>query len=99
MVQNEIKQHEFVEEAGRLELLPPVHHSQDSRPNRRRGLAIALVVAVLAAGVLTFGIWSRVKAAGNLRTVTQQMAVPSVSAVLPKQTATADEVVLPGNIQ
>ena len=99
MVQNEIKQNEFAEEAGGLQLLPPAHHNEDSRPNRQRGMVIALAVAVLAAGVLIVGIWSRVKSAGDLRTLTQQMAVPSVSVVLPKQTATADEVVLPGNIQ
>ncbi len=39
------------------------------------------------------------KAATNLRAATSQMAVPSVSVVLPKQTAPAQEIVLPGNIQ
>ena len=48
---------------------------------------IALIVAALAAGILVFGIRSRVKAEANLRTVTQQLAVPSVSVVSPKHTA------------
>jgi RND family efflux transporter MFP subunit len=99
MAQNELKHSEFKEEIGKLELLPPPHTSDDDRSGRRRGLFIALVVAALAAGVLIFGIRSRVKAEANLRTVTQQMAVPSVSVVLPKRTAPAEEVVLPGNIQ
>jgi RND family efflux transporter MFP subunit len=84
------------EDAGKLELLPRVNND---RPARRRGLFIAVVVAALASGILIFGIRSRVKAEGNLRTVTQQLAIPSVSVVLPKRTAPAEEVTLPGNIQ
>jgi RND family efflux transporter MFP subunit len=96
MAQNESKT-VFNEDVGKLEVLPAPDHN-DARP-KRRGLIIALVVAALVAGVLTFGIRSRVKAEASLRTVTQQMAVPSVSVVLPKPTASAEEVVLPGNIQ
>jgi RND family efflux transporter MFP subunit len=58
-----------------------------------------LAVAVVIIGILTFGILSRVKAAANLRTVTTQMAVPSVSVVQPKPAAPAQEIILPGNIQ
>ena len=96
MAQSELKT-EFNEEVGKLEVVPTVDH-KDARP-KRRGLIIALVVAAIAAGVLIFGIRSRITAASSLRTVTQQMAVPSVSVVLPKPTASAQEVVLPGNIQ
>src|SRR5437016_9280103 len=88
---------EFKEDDGKLEILPPPDHNE--APPRRRGLVIALIVGGLAAGVLIFGIRSRVKAEASLRTVTQQMAVPAVSVVLPKATASAEEVVLPGNIQ
>ena len=96
MAQTELKT-EFSEDVGKLEVVPAPDHN-DARP-KRRGLIIALVVAALAAGVLIFGIRSRVRAEASLRTVTQQMAVPSVSIVLPKPTASAEEVVLPGNIQ
>jgi RND family efflux transporter MFP subunit len=96
MAQSELKT-EFNEDVGKLAVLPTADH-HDARP-KRRGLTIALVVAALAAGVLIFGIRSRIKAEASLRTVTQQMAVPSVSVVLPKPTASAEEVVLPGNIQ
>jgi RND family efflux transporter MFP subunit len=96
MAQRESKT-EFNEDVGKLEVLP-APDDNDARP-KRRALIIALVVAALAAGVLIFGIRSRVKAEASLRTVTQQMAVPSVSIVLPKRTASAEEVVLPGNIQ
>jgi RND family efflux transporter MFP subunit len=68
------------------------------RPFARRWL-IASLVALAVVGVLAVEIGSRVKAAANLSAVTSQMAVPPVSVVLPKQTAPAQEIVLPGNIQ
>ncbi|HEY1576180.1 MAG TPA: biotin/lipoyl-binding protein, partial [Terracidiphilus sp.] len=71
--------------------------AQHAQPGRRWLIAALVVLAAL--GVLAGEIRSRVNAATNLRTVTSQMAVPSVSAVLPKATAPAQEVVLPGNIQ
>jgi RND family efflux transporter MFP subunit len=93
MAQTEFK----TEDVHDLEILP--QPGDNDRPARRRGLVIAVVVAVLVAGVLFFGIRSRVKAEASLRTVTQQLAVPSVSVVSPKRTAPVDEIVLPGNIQ
>ena len=60
---------------------------------------VASSIALIAAGVLAFGIWSRAKAEANLRTVTAEMAVPSVSVVHPKPAAPADEIILPGSIQ
>ena len=96
MAQSELKT-EFNEDVGKLEVVATVDHKHQ-RP-KHRGLIIALLVAALAAGVLIFGIRSRIKDEASLRTVTQQMAVPSVSVVLPKATAAAQEVVLPGNIQ
>jgi RND family efflux transporter MFP subunit len=96
MTQSELKT-EFNEDVGRPEIRSMPHH-MDVRP-RRQGLIVALAVAALATGVLFFGIRSRVNAEASLRTMTQQMAVPSVSVVLPKVTASAEEVILPGNIQ
>jgi RND family efflux transporter MFP subunit len=58
-----------------------------------------LIVLAIFAGVLIFGIRSRIRAQASLRTVTQQMAVPSVSVVQPKKAAPAQEIILPGNIQ
>src|ERR1700680_5096275 len=60
------------------------------------GLAIA---AIAVAALLVSGIWSRVRAAATLRTETAQAALPAVSVVSPKQTAPADEIILPGNVQ
>jgi RND family efflux transporter MFP subunit len=58
-----------------------------------------LFVAAAFAGLLVTGIHSRKKSASDLRAATDQMAVPSVSVVLPKQAAPAQEIILPGNVQ
>jgi RND family efflux transporter MFP subunit len=60
---------------------------------------IGLIVFAIFAGVLIFGIRSRVRAQATLQTATQQMAVPSVSVVQPKKAAPAQEIILPGNIE
>jgi RND family efflux transporter MFP subunit len=59
-------------------------------------LAIALIVT---AALLASGIWSRVKAGRKLGVETSQVAVTAVSVVSPKQTAPAQEIILPGNVQ
>ena len=59
-------------------------------------LALAVIVV---AGLLISGIWSRVKAGATLRAETDQAALSAVSVVSPKQTAPADEIILPGNVQ
>ena len=69
-------------------------------PRRSFGRWLIPALAVLAAFlVLIFGIRSRLRAETALRVVTDQMAVPSVSVVTPKQTAPATELILPGNMQ
>jgi RND family efflux transporter MFP subunit len=89
----QIETHETVET-----LQPSSPKDAHDAQSGRRWLIVALVVLAVFA-VLAGEIRSRVKAATTLRAVTSQMAVPSVSVVLPKQTAPAQEVVLPGNIQ
>jgi RND family efflux transporter MFP subunit len=88
---------EIKETIDRPELVPLTHRNA-GRQSPKRWLA-ALVIALIVAAILIFGIRSRVKAESNLRTVTAQMAVPSVSVVKPKQTASAQEIILPGNVQ
>jgi len=65
----------------------------------RKGWLIALVILAAAASLLFFGIRSRIKAEQRLRTVTAQMAVPSVTVVRPQPSTPAQEIILPGNIQ
>jgi RND family efflux transporter MFP subunit len=81
------------------EILMPPSPTEVRQPQSRRRWVIPALVVVVIAGVLAGEMRSRVKAATNLRAVTSQMAVPSVSVVLPKRTVPAQEIVLPGNIQ
>ena len=64
----------------------------------KRWLAVVVLFATVA-GVLLYGIHSRVAAEQQLRAVTAQMAVPSVTVVQPNPSTPAQELILPGNIQ
>ena len=64
----------------------------------RRWLVLIIAVVVVAA-VLVSGILSRVRARTKLKTETAQVALTAVSVVSPKQTAPAEEIILPGNVQ
>jgi RND family efflux transporter MFP subunit len=67
------------------------------RPHRRwLGLAVALIVV---AALLVSGILSRVRARTKLKAETAQVALTAVSVVSPKQSAPAEEIILPGNVQ
>src|SRR5437879_6453257 len=65
---------------------------------RRRWLALAIALLAVAA-LLISGIWSRVRARTTLNAETAQTDLPPVSVVSPKQTASAEEIILPGNVQ
>src|ERR1700736_2864586 len=58
------------------------------------GIALIATVALLATGI-----WSRIRAGKTLRTETSQVATMAVSIVLPKQSAPAQEIILPGNVE
>jgi RND family efflux transporter MFP subunit len=75
--------------------------SQEAAPAtalRKRWL-VAVVVLLIVGGVLGFGIRSRLRHEANLRNVVAQTSVSSVSVVLPKPAAPAQEISLPGNAQ
>ena len=71
---------------------------EKGRPSQQRWL-MPVTLSVVALAVLVFGIRSRLNAEASLRTVTAQMAVPSVSVARPKPATPAQEIVLPGNMQ
>jgi RND family efflux transporter MFP subunit len=85
----------------RRQMGEPTSSLNDVTPEKRSRKAwVVLAVAVTAVGALLgSGIWSRVKAGAALRAETTQAALPAVSVVSPKQTAPADEIILPGNVQ
>jgi len=76
----------------------PLHDVEKTRRpfNRWLGLAIALI---LVAAVYFSGVWSRVSARKTLNAETAQVALTAVSVVTPQQTAPAEEIILPGNVQ
>jgi len=70
------------------------------RPQRPYGRWLGGAIALLAvAALLASGILSRVKARTSLKAETAQVALTAVSVVSPKQTAPAEEIILPGNVQ
>src|SRR6266704_3302119 len=77
--------------------LPSYDVARGQRPHRRwLGVTIALIAV---AALLVSGIWSRVRARTTLKAETAQLALTAVSVVSPKQTALAQEIILPGNVQ
>ncbi len=94
-VQTEVQIEERQQSAGQAPTLVDVRTAKRSR---KSWLALAIAASVVAA-LLASGIWSRVKASATLRAETAQAALTAVSVVAPKQTAPADEIILPGNVQ
>ena len=80
------------------EQTPPLNKVKSGKRSRKTWLILALA-AIAVAALLVSGIWSRVKAGSTLRAETAQAALTAVSVVSPKQTAPADEIILPGNVQ
>jgi RND family efflux transporter MFP subunit len=77
---------------------PPSNDAASKQHVHRRWLVLIIAVIVVAA-LLISGIVSRVRARNALKTETAQVALTAVSIVTPKQTAPAEEIVLPGNVQ
>jgi RND family efflux transporter MFP subunit len=76
---------------------PPNDAGRKQNPLRRwLGVAIAVIVVAV---LLVTGILSRVRARTKLKAETNQVALTAVSVVVPKQTAPAEEIILPGNVQ
>jgi RND family efflux transporter MFP subunit len=66
---------------------------------RRARWWIPLLVVLIAALLVVFGILPRIQARTALRQETLRMAVPTVAVVQPKHSAPAQEIVLPANVQ
>ena len=86
------------EDTRRIDGHPPPIVVEVWERSRRHWLVLAIVLIAVAA-LLVWGIWSRVSASSTLRAETAQAALPAVAVVSPKQTAPAQEIILPGNVQ
>jgi RND family efflux transporter MFP subunit len=63
-------------------------------------VVLALVLLVIVAGVVIYrGIYTRVRAAAEVKVETRELAVPSVSVARPKRGAPQQEIILPGSVQ
>ncbi len=63
-------------------------------------VVLALLILLVVAGAVVFrGISTRVRAAAEVKSDTNDLAVPSVSVAQPKRGAPQQEIVLPGNVQ
>ena len=80
------------------EQTPPLNIVPTKKRPRKTWLDVAIASLVVVT-LLVSGIWSRVKARNTLKAETAQVAIPAVSVVSPKQTGSADEIILPGNVQ
>jgi RND family efflux transporter MFP subunit len=89
------QQTEEKKEIGRQTL--PSNDAGTKRPFRRWLVLTIAVVGV--ATLLISGIVSRVRARTTLKAETAQVALTAVSIITPKQTAPAEEIILPGNVQ
>ena len=69
------------------------------RKGARKSWLVLTITVIVVAALLASGIWSRVKARTTLKAETAQVALTAVSVVSPKQTAPAQEIILPGNVQ
>lgn len=73
--------------------------------NRQVGVALRglLVLALAGAAIFAYIIWSgitsRAQASNALASETSQMAIPTVSVIVPKITPGSEEIALPGNMQ
>jgi RND family efflux transporter MFP subunit len=76
----------------------PLNDVEAGKRPRKRWVGLAIALLVIAA-LLGSGIRSRVRARATLDAETARVAVPAVSVVSPKQTAPAEEIILPGNVQ
>jgi multidrug efflux pump subunit AcrA (membrane-fusion protein) len=91
---------EIKESENSVEIVPLNPNSTPKKARQsQHSWVTPVIVGVIVLAVLFFGIRSRLNAEASLRTVTAQMAVPSISVVQPKPAAPAQEIILPGSMQ
>jgi RND family efflux transporter MFP subunit len=89
----------YVEVGRRMDEVSGLSSDARTRTRVHRRWTLLAIALIVTAVLLASGIRSRVRAGNTLRTETSQVAVSAVSVVSPKQTAPAQEIILPGNVQ
>jgi RND family efflux transporter MFP subunit len=74
-------------------------HNDAVKTPAGKGWLFPAIALIVAAAILSTGIWSRVKSRKSLDAETSQTALTAVSIVLPKPGAPVQEIILPGNVQ
>jgi RND family efflux transporter MFP subunit len=77
----------------------PANYASEPAKSSHRHWLVPVIVLLIVVGLLISGILSRVRHRATLRTEAAQMAVPTVSVMLPKGTGPPQEIILPGNVQ
>jgi RND family efflux transporter MFP subunit len=70
-----------------------------SAPKPVHGLLILVVALVIVAAIVVAGVVPRLRAKAEVRSETDNLAVPAVNVIHPKRGSPQQEIVLPGNIQ
>ena len=87
------------EDKTRIDAQTPSANDVRGGKRSRKSWLLPVIVLIVVGAVLASGIWSRVRARTALTAETAKVALTAVSVVSPKQTAPAQEIILPGNVQ
>jgi len=77
----------------------PASNDAGAGKTSRKSWVLVAIAVIVVGGLLASGIRSRVHARASLTAETKQVALTAVSTVTPTQTAPAEEIILPGNVQ
>jgi RND family efflux transporter MFP subunit len=78
---------------------PEIQTVLPGKHQARRAWLVGLIVFLVVAGIVAFGILQRVRARSLVSAETAALAVPLVNVVSPQRTAPSHELVLPGNVE
>ena len=87
-------------ETPRKHLEPVLPPELSHRPaSKLRVTLLLLLGALLVAGIVFWGINTRIQTAAAVKETTQELAIPDVAVIHPKPGEVKDELILPGNVQ
>jgi RND family efflux transporter MFP subunit len=80
---------------------PDSHPSGAGAHNEKpgHGVLIAIIAVLVVIAIVVAGVVPRLRAKAALRVETNSLAVPEVAVIQPKRGSSAQEIILPGNIQ